>query len=69
MSTKKTKTKKMVKITQIRSQIGSQARQKKVLAGLGLGRIGRSVIRPNDPCILGMVAKVGHLVTVEEVEA
>jgi len=60
--------KKMLKITQVRSQIGSQARQKKVLTGLGLGRIGRAVIRPNDPCIQGMVNKVGHLVTVEEVE-
>jgi large subunit ribosomal protein L30 len=40
-----------------------------VLVGLGLGRIGRSVTRIDDPCIRGMVTKVNHLVTVEEVEA
>jgi large subunit ribosomal protein L30 len=61
--------KKMIKITQVRSQIGFQARQRKVLAGLGLGRIGKSVTRPDDPCIRGMVDKVTHLVMVEEVEA
>ncbi len=61
--------KRMLKITQVRSQIGFQSRQKKVLAGLGLGRIGRSVLRPDDACIRGMVTKVSHLVAVEEVEA
>jgi large subunit ribosomal protein L30 len=58
----------MLKITQVRSQIGFDARQKKVIAGLGLGRIGRTVTRPDDECIRGMVAKVPHLVAVEEVE-
>lgn len=60
---------KQLKITQVRSQIGSQGRHKKVLAGLGLGRIGSSVVRPDHPAIRGMVAKVPHLVSVEEVEA
>jgi large subunit ribosomal protein L30 len=59
---------KMIKVIQVRSQIGFQARQRKVLAGLGLGRIGKSVLRPDDACIRGMVAKVTHLVRVEEVE-
>jgi len=59
---------KMIKVIQVRSQIGFEARQRKVLAGLGLGRIGKSVLRPDDPCIRGMVAKVTHLVRVEEVE-
>ena len=65
---KKKKAKKHIKITQVRSQIGSQDKQRKVLVGLGLGRIGRSVTRVDDPCIRGMVNKVTHLVTVEEVE-
>ncbi|HSN55101.1 MAG TPA: 50S ribosomal protein L30 [Candidatus Sulfomarinibacteraceae bacterium] len=60
--------KKMIRITQVKSQIGFQGRQKKVLTGLGLGRIGRSVTRPDDACIRGMVAKVSHLVRVENVE-
>jgi large subunit ribosomal protein L30 len=69
MSAKRKKKQRLLKITQIRSQIGNQERQKRVLTGLGLGRIGRSVTRPDDPCIRGMVAKVTHLVSVEEVEA
>ena len=40
----------------------------KVQLLLGLGRIGRSVIRKDDPCIRGMIAKVTHLVAVEKVE-
>jgi len=67
MSARK-KQKKQLRITQVRSQIGSQGRHKKVIAGLGLGRIGRTVVRPDHPAIRGMVAKVSHLVSVEEVE-
>ena len=67
MSARK-KTDKKLQITQVKSQIGSQQQHKRVLAGLGLGRIGRTVIRPDDPCIRGMVAKVVHLVAIEEVE-
>lgn len=59
---------KQIRITQVRSQIGFADNQRRVLRGLGLGRIGRAVTRPDDPCIRGMVAKVTHLVTVEEVE-
>ncbi|MGD9252347.1 MAG: 50S ribosomal protein L30 [Holophagae bacterium] len=55
-------------MTQVRSQIGFAKKQKLVLAGLGLGRVGRSVTRKNDAMIRGMIAKVNHLVTVEELE-
>jgi large subunit ribosomal protein L30 len=58
-----------LRITQVRSQIGFPQPQRLVLRGLGLGRIGRTVVRPDDPCIRGMVAKVTHLVAVEELEA
>ena len=66
---KSTKKKKFIKITQVKSQIGYSEKQKKVLAGLGLGRIGRSVTRVDHPCTRGMVTKVDHLVAVEEVES
>ncbi len=70
MSPTKKKTTKMLKITQIKSQIGYAEKQRKVLvAGLGLGKIGRSVTRIDEPCTRGMVTKVSHLVTVEEVES
>ncbi|MCD4749253.1 MAG: 50S ribosomal protein L30 [Thermoanaerobaculales bacterium] len=59
----------MLKITQVKSQIGYSGKQRKVLTGLGLGRIGRTVTRVDHPCIRGMVTKVVHLVSVEEVEA
>ena len=50
-----------------RSRIGSTPRQREVLRGLGLRRINSSVLRPDDPAIRGMVAKVAHLVEVESV--
>ncbi|HOC44736.1 MAG TPA: 50S ribosomal protein L30 [Thermoanaerobaculales bacterium] len=56
-------------MTQVRSQITFPRSQRRVLTGLGLGRIGKSVLRHDNPCIRGMVAKVAHLVRVEEVEA
>lgn len=68
MSPRKTKSTKMLKITQVRSGIGRQEHQKRVLKGLGLGRIGRTVVRPDHPAIRGMVDKIPHLVSVEEVE-
>ena len=58
----------MLKITQVRSFIGFNGKQEKVLRGLGLGRIGRSVTRRDDACIRGMIAKVAHLVAVEKLE-
>jgi large subunit ribosomal protein L30 len=67
MSARKAKAKKL-KITQVRSQIGYHTKQRQVLSGLGLGRIGRSVVKLDDPCIRGMVNKVSHLVAVEELE-
>jgi ribosomal protein L30 len=62
------KTKSMLKITQVKSGIGYQGRQKKVLAGLGLGKIGRTVTRIDDEYIRGMVNKISHLVRVEKLE-
>jgi large subunit ribosomal protein L30 len=62
------KSDKKLRITQVKSQIGYSSQQKKIIDGLGLGRIGRSVVRPDDACIRGMVTKVNHLVAVEEVE-
>lgn len=69
MTATKKKAKKMLKITQFKSGIGYAENQKKVLTGLGLGKIGRTVTRVDHPSIRGMVTKVSHLVKVEEVEA
>jgi len=57
---------KKIKITQIRSLIERPEPQKRTIAALGLGRIRKSVVKTDTPQIRGMVAKVRHLVKVEE---
>lgn len=58
----------IIRITLRRSQIGRPARQRQVLAGLGLRRIGQSVSRADTPAVRGMVAKVSHLVEVRHID-
>jgi ribosomal protein L30 len=58
----------LLRITQVHSRIGNQERVVKVLTdGLGLGRIGRSVVLVDTPYTRGMIAKVAHIVRVEPV--
>ena len=57
---------KTLKITQVRSEIGQTAKHRGTLRALGLGKIGRSVSRPDSPQVAGMLRKVRHLVRVEE---
>ena len=56
-----------IKVTQIRSAIGTKPNQRQTLRSLGLKRINDSVVQEDRPEIRGMVATVTHLVTVEEV--
>jgi large subunit ribosomal protein L30 len=58
---------KKIKITQVRSGIGRPLRQKRTLQALGLRKMHHSVEHAATPQILGMVAKVQHLVSVEEI--
>ena len=60
--------KKMLKITLVRSPIGNTERHKATIRALGLHRIGQSVEQPNSLSVRGMIAKVNHLVQVEEVQ-
>ena len=55
-----------IKITQTKSQIRRPSDQKRTLVALGLGRIGKTVEHEATPQIEGMVAKVRHLVSVDE---
>ena len=55
-----------ITVTQIRSAIGSKPKQRGTLRALGLGRIGKSNTLPDRPEIRGMLARVPHLVSVEE---
>ena len=57
---------KMVKITLTKSTIGASPKQKKVIEALGLKKMHHSVELVDTPQTRGAVAKVAHLVTVEE---
>ncbi len=55
-----------VKVTQVKSRIGQNARQRATLDGLGLMRRGMSRVLEDTPAVRGMIAKVSHLVVLEE---
>lgn len=57
-----------LKITQVRSRIGSNKTQKATLDSLGLRKMNKSVEREGTPSVLGMIQAVRHLVKVEEVK-
>lgn len=57
-----------LKITQVRSRIGTKQNHRDTLRSLGLRRINQSVIKEDRPEIRGMATTVRHLVTVEEVD-
>ena len=54
-----------LRVTQVRSAIGTKPKHRGTLRALGLGRIGKSRVLPDRPEIRGMIAKVPHLVSVE----
>jgi large subunit ribosomal protein L30 len=56
---------KRVKITLVKSTIGFNKDQAKVVQGIGLRRIGHSVELADTPATRGMIHKVRHLVNVE----
>ena len=55
-----------LRITQYRSSNGANPRQRDTLRTLGLGRIGKTVERPDEPTVRGAIASVQHLVRVED---
>lgn len=54
-----------IKVTQIRSRIGAQKKQKACLRGLGLRKINNFSVLENTPAVRGMIKKVSHLVRIE----
>jgi len=54
-------------VTQIKSSIGTKPKHRGTLRALGLRRIGQTNTLPDRPEIRGMLARVPHLVKVEEV--
>lgn len=58
-----------LRITQVRARSGKPETQRRILRALGLRRIRHTVVKEDRPEIRGMIAKVRHLVEVEEVKA
>ena len=56
-----------LKITQVKGLVGTKPNHRKNIEALGLKRIVQSVVKQDTPIVRGMVHKVRHLVTVEEV--
>jgi len=57
-----------IKVTQVKSKIGRLQSQKRTLEALGLRKMNQIVEHEATPTIIGMVNKVKHLVSVEEVK-
>ena len=55
-----------IKVTLVRSMIGRPEKHRRVLRGMGLTKLNRTVELEDTPAIRGMVHKVSHLVKTEE---
>lgn len=55
-----------IKVTLVKSMIGRPEKHRKVLRGMGLTKLNKSVLFDDTPSARGMVHKVKHLVTMEE---
>lgn len=58
--------KKQLKITQVRSTIGRNFKQKRTIEALGLKKLHHTVIHNDTPQIRGMINKINHLIKVQE---
>ena len=56
----------VLKVTLVKSMIGRPAKHRKILKGMGLKKMNRSVVLKDTPAVRGMINKVPHLVNVEE---
>lgn len=59
--------KKQVKVTLVKSIISAIPNHKECVKGLGLRKIHQSVVLQDNPCTRGMIKKIEHLLSVEEV--
>lgn len=55
-----------LKVTQVKSVIGSSKRQRDTMRSLGLRRIRHSVELEDTPSVMGALRKVNHLVVIEQ---
>jgi large subunit ribosomal protein L30 len=57
---------KMLKVTKVKSVIGRPEKQRKIMKGMGLTKLNKTVTLVDTPQVRGMINKVIHLVSVEE---
>ncbi|NPV86827.1 MAG: 50S ribosomal protein L30 [Anaerolineae bacterium] len=57
---------KKLQITLVKSPIGYSERHKATVRALGLHKMNQTVVHTDTPVVRGMLAKIGHLVKVEE---
>ena len=55
-----------LKITLVKSTIGAVPKHKKTVEALGLKKVGKTVVLPDNAATRGMVQQVSYLVKVEE---
>ncbi len=59
---------KKLKITLVRSLIGAVPKNKATALSMGLRKIGRTIVLPDNGCTRGQIQQIRHLIKVEEVE-
>jgi large subunit ribosomal protein L30 len=59
---------KKLRVTLVRSGINRPETQKRTIQGLGLSKMGRSVVLADNPAVRGMIRSVSHLVRVESAD-
>ena len=57
-----------LKVTLVKSMIGRPEKHRRVLRGMGLTKLNRTVVLENTPAIRGMVNAVSHLVKAKETD-
>ena len=56
-----------LKITLVKSVIGSKPKHRKTAEALGLTKISKTVVKKDNPAMRGMVRQIIHLIKVEEI--
>ena len=63
------KKEKKLKITLIKSTIGAVPKNRAVVESMGLRKLNKSIVLPDNEATRGQIRKISHMVKVEEVEA
>lgn len=59
---------KKLKIRQVKSYIGRPEKHRRILRGMGLGKLNKTVVLQDMPEIRGMARRIMHLIAIEEVD-